>query len=246
MLRTPLSAEIVPLPSLSPPCQTAEAFRFISPPIGKISLLIGNSRKIHMRSIALAFALFVFVSGCTRNATTDTTPTAADAKKFMDEVNETTLKLGTESNQAGWVSETFITDDTSALNARSNQRLIDTQSHYAKDAVKFDNVDVHPDTASRHQSLEGVAGDGDSVRSQGRRRTHEDRREPRRRHTAKANGARIPRSPKPAWISIRSPISCANRATRKKLRQVWEGWHTISPPMRPGLRAFRRAVEQRR
>jgi hypothetical protein len=31
LARTPLSAEIVPFPSLRPPCQTAEAFRFIHP-----------------------------------------------------------------------------------------------------------------------------------------------------------------------------------------------------------------------
>src|SRR5437763_8296140 len=98
-----------------------------------------------MRSIVLGFALFTIVVGCARStATTDTTPAAGDAKKFLDAVNETTLKLGTESNQAGWVSENFITDDTSALNARSSQRAIDAAVRYAKDAVKFDHVTVDP------------------------------------------------------------------------------------------------------
>src|SRR5207249_4217507 len=35
-VNTPLSAEIVPFPSLSPPCHTAEAFRFMFPPISKV------------------------------------------------------------------------------------------------------------------------------------------------------------------------------------------------------------------
>ena len=35
------------------------------------------------------------------------------------------LKLGIEASQAGWVQQNFITDDTEALGARSNQRYID-------------------------------------------------------------------------------------------------------------------------
>ena len=38
----------------------------------------------------------------------------------------------------------------------------------------------------------------------------------------------------------------ATSRDEKRLRAVWEGWHTISPPMQQGLRALRRAVEQGR
>src|SRR5262249_43639347 len=68
-----------------------------------------------------------------------------DPKKFMNDVNEMLLKLGTEGSQAGWVSETYITDDSSALNARANQRLIDATARFAKDSVKFDKVEMPPD-----------------------------------------------------------------------------------------------------
>ena len=98
-----------------------------------------------MRSIVLGFTLFIAVSGCTRStATTPAAATPADAKKFLDEANEATLKLGTESSQASWVSENFITDDTSALSAHANQRAIDAAARYAKDAVKFDHVELDP------------------------------------------------------------------------------------------------------
>src|SRR4051812_43296120 len=102
-----------------------------------------------MRSLALALAVALIVFGCApapggadggKNA-----PTAADAKKFIDDVNETLLKLNVEGSQAGWVSETYITDDTSSLNARANQRLIDKTAQYAKDAVRFDHTDVPAD-----------------------------------------------------------------------------------------------------
>src|SRR5678815_4191464 len=88
-----------------------------------------------MRLINFVLVLTILVSGCTSGSSSNSTPTAEDAKKFMDDVNETLFKLALEASQAGWVSETYITDDTSALFARANQRYIDKTAQYAKEAV---------------------------------------------------------------------------------------------------------------
>src|SRR5258706_524989 len=48
-------------------------------------------------------------------------PTAADAKAFLATANATTLTLGIQQAQAGWVQQTFITDDTEAMAARASQ-----------------------------------------------------------------------------------------------------------------------------
>src|SRR5262245_63304027 len=99
-----------------------------------------------MRYLCFAFALSLVVFGCTPSgSSSNSTPTAADAQRFMDDVNDTTFKLALESGQASWVSETYITDDTSAINARASQRLIDRTAQFAKEAVKFDKVEVPPD-----------------------------------------------------------------------------------------------------
>ena len=92
--------------------------------------------------LAIGLVLSLCVCACTApsSGSADTAGTAGDPKKFTDDVNETLLKLGTEGSQAGWVSETYITDDTSALNARANQRFIDAMARFAKDSVKFDKV----------------------------------------------------------------------------------------------------------
>src|SRR2546426_8215997 len=101
--------------------------------------------------LAIALALSLSVCACTgpTSGSNDTSTAAGAAagepKKFMDDVNETLLKLGIEGSQAGWVSETYITDDTSALNARSNQRLIDATARFSKDSVKFDKIELAPD-----------------------------------------------------------------------------------------------------
>ena len=72
-------------------------------------------------------------------------PTAADAKAFLDNANATTLKLGVESNRAGWVQQTYITDDTETLSAHANQAANDAGARFAKDATRFDGVEVPPD-----------------------------------------------------------------------------------------------------
>src|SRR2546422_4135934 len=99
-----------------------------------------------IRFIVLALLVFISVYGCASGTPSSTSATdTPDAKKFIDDVNETMLKLGTEASQAAWVSENFITEDTEALNARANQRYIEAIAKFAKDAVKFDKANVAPD-----------------------------------------------------------------------------------------------------
>ena len=53
-----------------------------------------------MRSITFVLALFIVVSGCGNGTSGNSTPTAAEAKKFMDDVNETEFKLALEAGEA--------------------------------------------------------------------------------------------------------------------------------------------------
>ncbi len=192
-----------------------------------------------MRSIGFALALFVVVSGCATGGTSPSgsRPAAADAKKFMDDVNQTILKLGVEGSQAGWVSETYITDDTSALNARANQRLIDATARYAKDAVKFDRTEVAPDLRRGLNLLKVslvMATPSDSKEGE------ELTRIAANLDAAYGKGKWCQDPKKPETCLDINQITDIMRDSRdeKKLRQVWEGWHTISPPMRKDYARF--------
>ena len=192
-----------------------------------------------MRSIGFALAVFIVVSGCATGGTSPSgsTPAAADAKKFMDDVNETILKLGVEGSQAGWVSETYITDDTSALNARANQRLIDATARYAKDAVKFDRTEVAPDLRRGLNLLKVslvMATPSDSKEGE------ELTRIAANLDAAYGKGKWCQDPKKPETCLDINQITDIMRDSRdeKKLRQVWEGWHTISPPMRKDYARF--------
>ena len=190
-----------------------------------------------MRPITFALALFIFVSGCASNSSSNSTPTAEDAKKFIDDVNETTFKLALEAGQAGWVSETYITDDTAAVYARANQRIIDKVAQYAKEAVRFDKVQVAPDVRrslellkvslvmatpsnpKEGEELTKIAADLDGTYGKGKWCEDPNKKE--------------------SCLDINQITDVMRDSTdEKRLRQVWEGWHTISPPMRKEYARF--------
>jgi peptidyl-dipeptidase A len=190
-----------------------------------------------MRSINFALALFLFVSGCTRGSSGNSTPTAEDAKKFMGDVNDTVFKMALEAGQAGWVSETYITDDTSALLARANQRLIDKTAQYAKEAVRFDGVNVAPDIrrqlnllkvslvmATPSNPVEGeeltkIAANLDATYGKGK-------------------WCEVPNRPENCLDIDKITDIMRDSQDEKRLRQVWEGWHKISLPMRKDYSRF--------
>src|SRR5271157_3541916 len=72
-------------------------------------------------------------------------PTVEDARKFLDDAEQRLLVLGNEAQQASWVQENFITDDTEALAARANQRATDEQVRLAKESKRFEAVTLPPD-----------------------------------------------------------------------------------------------------
>src|SRR6185295_2106306 len=86
-------------------------------------------------------------AGCAGNSASSSpaAATPADAKTFLDTVNDTTLRLGIQQAQAGWVQQTYITDDTEALAARANQAANEAGARFAKESTKYDKLDLPAD-----------------------------------------------------------------------------------------------------
>src|SRR3954464_3764340 len=96
---------------------------------------------------ALAIAgVCALASGCVQTSSSSSSaPTPAAAKAFLDTANDTLLRLGIQQGQAGWVQQTFITDDTEAIAARANQAANDAGAKFAKESTKYDRVEVPAD-----------------------------------------------------------------------------------------------------
>ena len=143
------------------------------------------------------------------------------------------------SSAPAWVAQNFITDDTEALDARANQALTDAIAQLREGGGEVRQGRRRRRTQRRQLDLLKVSlVDGDAVRSEGSRGADDDRGAAARRRTARASGARTRRSRTRASTSTRSPRCWRRRATRSELRDVWEGWHTISPPMRKDYARF--------
>jgi len=187
---------------------------------------------------ALALLLIVSLSGCAGGGSSSSgSVTADDAKKFIDGANQTLLKLGTEASQADWVANTYITDDTQALTAKASQVYIDAVAKYAKEAVKFDKLELPADIRRQLTLLKvSLVMVNPSDPREGEELT---------KITAGLNAAygkgkwcTDPEKPETCLdIDQISNIMAENR-DEKRLRQVWEGWHTISPPMKKDYSRF--------
>src|SRR6476661_6578933 len=64
-------------------------------------------------------------------------PAVSDAQKFMDTVEGRLLTLGVEAQRADWVRSTYITGDTEILSAQADQKAIEAQVAFVKEAQQF-------------------------------------------------------------------------------------------------------------
>lgn len=189
----------------------------------------------HRVSAGIVMLLLVVHAGCSRASTS--APTAADAKKFLDEVDRTFTRVGLDANRAGWVAQNFITTDTEALDARATQALADAASRFAKEAVRFDKVEVPADERRQLNLLKVslvLATPSDPKEAE---------------ELTSLVSAMRGEYGRGKWCrDAAKPDSCLNidditkllatSRNEKEIRQAWEGWHTISPPMKKEYQRF--------
>src|SRR5580658_558152 len=106
-------------------------------------------KKSSLLPLALLLATF-FLTGCNREAPP---PTVDDASKFLADAEARLLALGVEDQQADWIHENFITDDTEAVSAKADQRAIDESVRLAKEATRFDKLTLPVDMARKMKLL---------------------------------------------------------------------------------------------
>ncbi len=191
-------------------------------------------------SFATILALSLGLAACgtgTGDGSGSASPTAADVKKFLDDVNADLLKISTEAAQADWVYSTYITPDTEALTARAEELQIEAIKKYAKAAARFDQVTVPPDqrrqlnllklslelvTPSNPAEATEVTKIGSSLEgTYGRGKWCKD-----------------PAKPDTCLDIEKITEILATSRDPQKLRDAWEGWHTVSVPMRKDYQRF--------
>ena len=99
--------------------------------------------------MTLLAAFFLFAFAIVLQAQTSGSPTVAEAEAFMNKAEARLAELSVKVNQANWVHDNFITDDTEALAAAANDEITAVTSELVEQAKRFDGVKMPADLARK-------------------------------------------------------------------------------------------------
>jgi peptidyl-dipeptidase A len=198
-------------------------------------MTIPSFRRLSGHAILLAGLAALVACSSNRPASSPSAP--QDASSFLKEANERLLRLANEDNQAGWVHDTYITQDTEALAARADQAYISAVTDYAKKAAHLDGSKASTDEQRQLMLLRNtltMAAPADE------KEAGELTRLVTTMGGEYGSGKYCPAGAtgdKCLDIEKITDIMAKDR-NPGRLKEVWEGWHTISPPMRKQYERF--------
>ena len=188
--------------------------------------------------LALPVSLLLLATiSCTRPGA----PTVDEARKFLDDANAQLLTLSNDAQQAAWVQETFITDDTEALSAAGEEATAAYIAEAVKRARRFDPIrgELPPDVARQltllalsqtvpapsdakeREELAGIESWMTSMYGKGQYCPPSD--SPLLKYRAKGEAC--------LHIDELSRVLAKSR-DHAELVEAWRGWHANGAPMR--------------
>ncbi|HYG26896.1 MAG TPA: M2 family metallopeptidase [Caulobacteraceae bacterium] len=179
-----------------------------------------------MKSKLLAAAAAIAIAVATP-VLAQTAPTAAEAKAFIEKVEADLAKLNEYAARASWVRATYITEDTQWLEAKASAELTDTATRYALEAARFNDTTVDAVTRRKLDILKrslvapapqrpGAADEMATIAS---------------RLDSTYSTGKFTHNGKQITLNDAEDILRESR-NPAEMKAVWEGWRTVSPPMR--------------
>jgi peptidyl-dipeptidase A len=177
--------------------------------------------------VLLAFALLL---------TAAPAPTVAEAQSFMDRAEAELLKLGTLQQRAGWVEETYITDDTELLSASENEKVIARTTELINEGKRFESLNLPPDLKRKFLllklSLTMPAPKDSKLRE-------ELTQVAASLDGSYGKGKYCPGGDKEPCLGIDDlDERLAKSRNTKDILNYWTGWHKIGGPMRTRYARF--------
>ena len=160
--------------------------------------------------------------------------TVDEAKRFVAQAEARLLDLWVRGQRADWVNNTYITDDTEILSAQANEAIIAETTAMAQAATRFDGMKLPPDVARKLKliklSLVMPAPNSPRLREE----------ETRIVTSMQSDYGKGKYCPKPGVCHDLGQLEEIMASSRdpKQLLDAWEGWRTISPPMRDRYKRF--------
>jgi len=169
-------------------------------------------------------------------------PSADDARAFTTRVNGELKTVWTKAARASWVANTYITDDTEKISAEADEAVMAYLGKAIPDAAALSTVaDVDPETARQLKLLRlasSLPAPADAAKRQ-------ELAEIASKMTSMyGKGKWCPPGEEAGSAKCQDltqlSATIAKSQNYDELKTAWEGWRTISVPMRP---LYQRYVE---
>src|SRR5664279_2842209 len=155
-------------------------------------------------------------------------PTVAEATEFIRQAETRLNDLTVKASRAAWVQSNFITDDTEQMAADANEALIGATTELAKQATRYDHLKLS-DELTRKMLLLKLSAAVPAPAPNDPKELAEMARIGTSLEADYGKGKYCPKSGKHAGECLDITASSTDP---EELKDLWVGWHTISPPMR--------------
>jgi len=171
---------------------------------------------------------FLFAASPSRSQN-NPSPTPQEAEQFIAHAEQELFDLSVKASRAAWVHDNFITDDTEQMAAEAGEIFNTAATNYAKQAHRFDRVQLSPVLARKRLLLELATG-------------FPAPNDPKaQKELAQIQASLEGDYGKGKWcpggdgackdITAVEHLMATNR-NPEELKRAWIGWHAVGAPMR--------------
>jgi peptidyl-dipeptidase A len=161
-------------------------------------------------------------------------PTPDDARAFIEAAETKLIDLAVKAERASWVQANFITDDTEIISANAREELIAATMKLSGEATRFDGVKLPDDVARKFKLLKtslALVAPSDPAKQA------ELSKIAASMEAEYGKGKYCP-SGKDCLDLTRIEAILASSRDPAELLDLWKGWHSIGPPLKPDYERF--------
>ena len=180
--------------------------------------------------ILLVCSILFVISVQPQTKSTGPPPTPEEAKKYLENAEQDLFDLSIKASRTAWVQENFITVDTQSLAAEANEAANTAATKYAKQAHRFDHVQLSPELARKRLLLELATSfpAPDDPKAQKELAQIESSLD-----GDYGKGKWCPDGDKKACFDVNAVERLmAKSRDPAELKRAWIGWHAVGAPMR--------------
>lgn len=171
-------------------------------------------------------------------------PTVAEATAFVDAVDGELKRLWQRAARAGWVNQTYITEDTDQLSAAAEETNMEYLSRMIPAAKRFDGLKL-PDDVARKLHLLKIASVLPAPSDPAERRelaqvaVGMQSTYGKGKYCPKPGGKGLKAKDGKDCLTLQD-LSNVLASSRKydELLEAWTGWHAIAPPIKEKYRRY--------